>query len=56
MKEGHAGPSVVDPYVLFAAISWVLSGSHASYNPFERLASLADGGYPAPALRFRRDS
>jgi len=48
------GPVMWVLYVLFAAVSWVLSGNHASYNPFERLANLVDGGYPAPALRFRR--
>jgi hypothetical protein len=48
------GPTMWVPYVLFAAVSWALSGNHASYNPFERLANLVDGGYPRPALRFRR--
>jgi hypothetical protein len=48
------GPVLSVPYVLFAAISWALSGSHASYNPFERLANLVDGGYAEPATRFRR--
>lgn len=46
------GPVLSIPYLLFAALSWVVSGSLASYNPFERLASLADGGYPQPSLRF----
>jgi hypothetical protein len=50
------GPVMVLLYVLFAAISWALSGSFASYNPFERLANLADGGYPRPVLRFGRDA
>jgi hypothetical protein len=48
------GPVMVVLYVLFAAASWVLSGDHASYNPFERLANLADGGYPKRGLRFLR--
>lgn len=48
------GPVLGVPYVFFAAISWLVSGSHASYNPFERLAGLLDGGYPPPSLRFRR--
>lgn len=48
------GPLMSVPYVLLAALSWVLSGHHASYNPFERLAGLADGGYPEPAMRFSR--
>ena len=47
------GPVMGVPYLLFAAVSWALSGNHASYNPFERLANLADGGYPQPTLRFR---
>jgi hypothetical protein len=50
------GPTMWVPYVLFAAVSWSLSGNHASYNPFERLANLVDGGYPAPALWFRSSS
>lgn len=49
------GPVMWIPYVLAAAFSWVLSGNHAAYNPFERLANLVDGGYPQPSLRFRRD-
>lgn len=48
------GPVMVLLYLACAMTSWVLSGSHASYNPFERLANLADGGYPRPALRFQR--
>lgn len=47
------GPVMVILYVLCAAASWVLSGDHASYNPFERLANLADGGYVKRGLRFR---
>jgi hypothetical protein len=35
------------------AASWALSGSFASYNPFERLANLDDGGCPRPVLHFR---
>jgi hypothetical protein len=50
------GPVMVLLYLVFAAVSWALSGSFASYNPFERLANLADGGYPRPALRFRRNA
>ena len=48
------GPVMVLLYVSCAAVSWMLSGDHASYNPFERLANLADGGYRAPRLWFRR--
>lgn len=47
------GPVMVLLYLLFAAVSWALSGSFASYNPFERLANLSDGGYPEPVTRFR---
>ncbi|MFI5426941.1 hypothetical protein [Aeromicrobium sp. UC242_57] len=43
-------------YVACAGISWVLAGDHSSYNPFERLASLSDGGYPSPRSRFSRRS
>ncbi len=48
------GPVMWVPYVLFGVVSWALSGNHAAYNPFERMASLVDGGYPQPALWFRR--
>ena len=48
------GPVMGVPYLLCAAASWAVSGSHASYNPFERLAGLVDGGYPRPTLRFAR--
>ena len=48
------GPVMGVPYLLCAAVSWAVSGSHASYNPFERLANLVDGGYPQPTLRFAR--
>lgn len=47
------GPVMVILYILCAAASWVLAGDHASYNPFERLANLADGGYVKRGLRFR---
>lgn len=49
------GPVMVLVYAICAAVSWVLSGDHASYNPFERLANLVDGGYAEPRLRFGRD-
>lgn len=48
------GPVMVLLYVFFAGVSWLLSGDHASYNPFERLANLADGGYVRRGPRFRR--
>lgn len=48
------GPVMVLLYLAFATVSWLLSGNHASYNPFERLANLVDGGYAEPRLRFHR--
>lgn len=39
------GPLMIPPYLLCAALSMLLCGDHASFNPFERLAGLADGGY-----------
>lgn len=41
-------------YFLFVAISYAIAGDHSSYNPFERLANLADGNYPPPTTRFSR--
>ena len=41
-------------YFLFVGISYALAGDHSSYNPFERLANLSDGGYPPPTNRFTR--
>jgi hypothetical protein len=38
-------------YLLCAGVSLALCGDYASYNPFERLAGLADGGYMKRALR-----
>jgi hypothetical protein len=40
-------------YLLAAAWSWLRTGHPAVGNPFERLAGLADGGYPTvtPARR-----
>ncbi|MFB6726081.1 hypothetical protein ACFCV3_38275 [Kribbella sp. NPDC056345] len=32
-------------YVVGVAVSWLLTGDPASRNPFERMASLKDGGY-----------
>jgi hypothetical protein len=39
-------------YTVAAGASWLLARDFASYNPFERLAGLADGGYGQPRLRF----
>ena len=41
-------------YVVCVGISYALAGDHSSYNPFERLANLSDGGYPPPTSRFAR--
>jgi hypothetical protein len=41
-------------YFLFVGISYALAGDQSSYNPFERLANLSDGGYPPPTNRFAR--
>ena len=43
-------------YFLCVGISYVIAGDHSSYNPFERLANLADGNYPPPRTRFSRHS
>jgi hypothetical protein len=40
-------------YALAAGWSWVCARDFSSYNPFERLAGLEDGGYP-PVRRRRR--
>ncbi|EFQ82506.1 hypothetical protein HMPREF0063_11715 [Aeromicrobium marinum DSM 15272] len=48
------GPVMLPLYGAAAAVSWVLAGDHASYNPFERLAGLDDGGYRAARLRRAR--
>lgn len=36
------------------AFSWLLAGDFSSYNPFERGAGLADGGYPPPLTRLAK--
>ncbi len=43
-------------YFLCVGISYAIAGDHSSYNPFERLANLADGNYPPPRTRFSRRS
>ncbi len=48
------GPVMLPLYWLAAAVSYLLAGDHASCNPFERLAGLADGGYREPRRRLRR--
>ena len=41
-------------YLVSVGVSYLLAGDHSSYNPFERLAGLADGGYPPPTTRLSR--
>jgi hypothetical protein len=44
------------PLYLFAMLgSVLLCGHQATYNPFERLADLEDGGYPRAPLWWRRN-
>lgn len=46
------GPLMLPLYLLCAGLSQLLCGDYASYNPFERLAGLDDGGYERRPLRF----
>lgn len=39
------GPVMLPLYFLAVGVSYLLAGDHATYNPFERLAGLVDGGY-----------
>jgi len=39
-------------YFAAAGVSWLLSGNVGAWNPFERLAGLADGGYLDCPLRW----
>ena len=39
-------------YFAAAVVSWLLSGDVGAWNPFERLAGLADGGYRDRPLRW----
>ncbi|MET0928357.1 MAG: hypothetical protein ABWX74_02515 [Aeromicrobium sp.] len=48
------GVAMLPVYFLFVGLSWVVAGDHSSYNPFERLAGLADGNYPPPMTRLTR--
>ena len=45
------GPVMIPLYGVCAGASMLLCGDWASYNPFERLAGLADGGYERRPLR-----
>ena len=48
------GPVMLPLYFASVGISFLIAGDHSSYNPFERLAGLDDGGYPPPTTRFSR--
>jgi hypothetical protein len=48
------GPLMIVLYLGCAGLSMALCGDHASYNPFERLAGLEDGGYTRRPPRFAR--
>jgi hypothetical protein len=45
------GPLMIALYVVASGISWALCGCPACYNPYERLADLADGGYDRHYVR-----
>ncbi|GLZ03032.1 hypothetical protein Acsp03_04990 [Actinomadura sp. NBRC 104412] len=45
------GVVMIPLYLVCAGVSLVLCGDYSSYNPFERLAGLADGGYTRRPLR-----
>lgn len=48
------GPVMLPFYGAAVGVSYLLAGDHSSFNPFERLANLSDGGYPEPRSRLRR--
>jgi hypothetical protein len=48
------GPVMLPFYFAAVGFSYLLAGDHSSYNPFERLAGLDDGGYPPPVTRLSR--
>jgi hypothetical protein len=48
------GPLMLPFYFASVGISYLLAGDHSSFNPFERLANLDDGGYPPPTTRLAR--
>ena len=45
------GLPMVPMYFLAAGLSWLLAGDFYAWNPFERLAGLADGGYTERPVR-----
>lgn len=48
------GPVLLPLYLLAAVVSWVATGDTASWNPFERMAGLVDGGYRPARTRWSR--
>jgi hypothetical protein len=48
-----AGLPMVPLYLIAMLVSAIVCGDRASYNVFERLADLEDGGYPRAPLRWR---
>lgn len=48
------GVTMVPLYLLAMAVSWLVAGDQSSYNAFERLAKLEDGGYPPVTSRRAR--
>ena len=48
------GLPMIPLYLTAAAWSYLRGGDPAVHNAFERLAGLADGGYPSVAARVRR--
>jgi hypothetical protein len=48
------GVPMVPLYLVAAGWSYLRGGDPAVHNPFERLAGLADGGYPTVSARSRR--
>lgn len=60
-EERHAwqyvaclGLPLLPLYVVASGWSWLRGGDLTVHNPFERLAGLADGGYPVLSARERR--
>ncbi|GAA2369466.1 hypothetical protein [Nonomuraea africana] len=50
-----AGLPMLPLYLLSLAVSMLICGDQAAYNPFERLAGLEDGGYPRKSPWWRRN-
>jgi hypothetical protein len=48
------GVAMLPLYAVSAGVSWVVAGDLSSYNPFERLADLAEGSYPPPTTRLAK--